>query len=128
VRLGSIWIEDHGAHGPPKLARNLALLRRGLEAEPDNADYWLALADALAESGRHAEAVPWYERRFAAGGADAEAVWYARYRQGRSHLFAGEHELAVAVLLDAYERRPERAEPLTTLARHYRERGENQLA
>jgi len=127
-RLDSIWIEDHGAAGPQKHERNSALFREGLAREPENLDYFLGLADSLSDAGRHAEAIPWYEKRFAAGVAETETVWYARYRQGRSHLLAGESELGAAVLLDAFERRPGRAEPLALLARHYRERGENQLA
>src|SRR5690349_21297710 len=93
--------------------------------EPDSPHSWLELAEAHADAGRHAEAIPLYEKRYAAGGPEREAVWYARYRQGIAHLALGQADLGVAALIEAHEQRPTRAEALVALARHYRLLGKN---
>jgi tetratricopeptide (TPR) repeat protein len=128
-RLEPLWILDIGDGGSKsdKLERDVRLLTEGLAHEPDNARYMFYLARSLEDAGRRHEALPWYERRRAAGGWDEER-WYASYRQGVCLLELGASEAGAALLLAAFEERPGRAEPLHALARHYRERGQHRLA
>jgi tetratricopeptide (TPR) repeat protein len=128
-RLESLWIEDRGDGGSKaeKFERDARLLAAGLEREPDNARYMFYLGQTFFDLGRWPEALAWYRRRHAAGGWDEER-WYARYREGLCLLHMGEPERAAGVLLEAFQERPSRAEPLHALARHYRERSCNQPA
>ena len=59
---------------------------------------------------------------------DEEEAWYAAYRLGLCSIELDDWDLAVAQLLRAWERRPERAEPLYHLARQARLRGDPHLA
>jgi glycosyltransferase involved in cell wall biosynthesis len=129
ARLEHVRLEHRGDGGSrgDKFERDIRLLRDGLEREPDNTRYMFYLAQSYFDIGRWTEAADWYARRSALGGW-AEERWYARYRQGLALLRMEEFEKAASVLLDAFELRPTRAEPLHALARHYRERGKNQLA
>jgi hypothetical protein len=62
------------------------------------------------------------------GGGYEEEAWFAALRYGEAKLKDGAHAEGAAALLDAWERRPHRAEPLVALATHYRHKGKNHLA
>ncbi len=128
-RIDSVWIADIGDGGSKqqKFERDIALLTEGLKAEPDNVRYMFYLAQSLHDVGRWSEAYAWYQRRRDAGGW-AEERWYAHFRQGLCLLQMAEPERAAGVLLNAFEERPTRAEPLHALCRHYRLQGKSQLA
>jgi len=128
-RLEEVWIEDIGDGGSKadKFERDIRLLTEGLEAEPLNVRYWFYLAESLFNRGKYAEAIPKYERRREIGGWDEE-VWYSLYKIGKAQLQLGNLSAGVHSLLQAYQTRPSRAEPLIALAQHYRERGNNHLA
>jgi glycosyltransferase involved in cell wall biosynthesis len=128
-RLDTLWIEDRGDGGNKgdKFQRDIRLLTRALEVEPNNPRYVLYLAQSYFDSGRWADAVRTYERRWQLGGWDEER-WYARFRQGWSLLRLGDGIRAAGVLLDAFDARPSRAEPLWLLARYYRDHNQNHAA
>lgn len=96
------------------LQRDLALLTEdvALTGNPRSTFY---LAQTLRDLGRLREAADVYQRRASMGGFPEE-VWYARYMVGVCYLRLGDERAAV-VLLDAYNLRPWRAEPLVRLAR-----------
>jgi glycosyltransferase involved in cell wall biosynthesis len=127
--LEAIWIRDaaDGGNRSVKLERDIRLLTEGLREEPGNLRYMFYLAQSFYDTERWSEAASWYERRWAGGGW-AEERWYSRYRLGLCLLHMGENERGASMLLEAFEERPTRAEPLHALARHYRERSRNQLA
>jgi glycosyltransferase involved in cell wall biosynthesis len=112
--------------------RERALLRRLDVLERDVADGSetprdvLHLAETLRDLGRTPEAIEWFCRRKELGLPD-ETAFYANLQEGvlraRDDFFE-----AVPVLLEAWQRRPTRAEPLYELARGYRLRGDGQLA
>lgn len=111
-----------------KYARDAAVLAAALAREPDNARYWFYYAQSLRDAGRHDEALAAYRRRVELGGWDQE-VFYAAWQIGVAlEHCAADDEAIVAAYLDAYERRPSRAEPLVALARRCRERGRHALA
>jgi glycosyltransferase involved in cell wall biosynthesis len=126
---GLMWLRDldDGGSKSDKTERDIRLLEQGLVDEPGNVRYMFYLARAYADSGQHAKAVPLYRQRQVAGGWDQE-TWYAHYREGLSLLSLGKETEGIGVLLQAYQERPTRAEPLAFLAQYHRERGRNHLA
>ena len=128
-RLDGVWFDDHeeGSNREVKASRDMKLLRGGLKKEPKNARYMFYLAQTLKDVGRFAQAIRWYERRIEAGGYPEE-VWYAAYMIAWCARELGQHDRFVAAALRAHQMRPTRAEVLHLLARHHRERGENELA
>lgn len=95
--------------------------------DPDRARLLFDLAEKLFDSGRWAEASESYELRLGLGGSTEER-WLARYRYGLCLLQLGETERGVGTLLEAFQERVARAEPLHALARHFRERGRSHSA
>src|SRR5260370_22154355 len=128
--LDGAWFRDHmdGANRPGKFDRDIDLLRRGLQDEPDNARYVYYLAQSFRDSGRMAEAAQHYKRRAEMGGWDEE-VWHARLQLARCWRDMGDERHFLHGALHAFEARPTRPEPLADLARFYREKGGcNELA
>ncbi len=110
-----------------KFERDLSLLETDLEEHPDDARTVFYLARTYEDRGEHATAARCYRRRLELPGWDEEA-WYARWRLGACELALGHGGAAADVLLHAWDQRPWRAEPLWTLAEHYRATGRWQLA
>jgi len=129
VHYAGLWVEDlyDGGAKADKHERDVKLLTEGLKAEQGNGRYMFYLGETYLNMGEPRKAFDWYEKRIAAGGWDEE-IWYSRYKQGIALLRMSKTERAAGVLLQAFEMRPGRAEPLAVLARHYREKGQNQLA
>ncbi|WP_377324665.1 glycosyltransferase [Pimelobacter simplex] len=128
--LRGIWFRDHaeGSSRQVKFERDLALLDRGLAAEPGNARYLFYRAQTLRDLGRDREALSAYQHRASLGGWDEE-VWYSLLQAAvlRERLDPGDPDVLTAYLT-AYENRPGRAETLVELARHLREHGRHELA
>lgn len=123
--LHGVWFLDHaeGSSRAQKYERDLALLQRGLEAEPDNPRYVFYLAQTHRDLGRHREALHAYRRRIVMGGWDEE-VWYSLFQVAVAHeRLEDDDDTVRAAYLAAYKFRPARAEPLVELARYFREHG-----
>jgi predicted GH43/DUF377 family glycosyl hydrolase len=126
--LDALQIEHHGdgASRAEKLVRDAGLLKRDMLADPANPRAVFYLAQTYRDLGRHELAAKYYRRRIELGGWEEE-VFYANLQEGsltvRRELAAG-----VPLLLEAWQRRPSRAEPLYELAQAYRERGDFALA
>lgn len=117
------WAIEHHADGSSrwgKLIRDVGLLKRALVRDPGNPRSVFYLAQTYRDLGRPELAVKYYRHRVELGGWDEE-VFYANFQEGA---IRAEHGLprAEAVLLEAWERRPTRAEPLYELARMHRQR------
>lgn len=123
VRLNSLWIEDVGDGGAKgdKAARDARLLEQGIVDEPQNPRYYFYLAQTFFDMGRYAEAIPLYRKRIEIGGWEEEC-WYSLYRIGQSFLLSGQEADGITALLEAYDRRPSRAEPIATLSRYLRQK------
>lgn len=117
---------DHadGANRPEKFKRDIQLLLKGLEDEPDNARYYFYLAQSYRDSGDHHAAAIWYRKRVEAGGWDEE-VWQAQVNYAHCLKDMKDEGGFLRELLVGYNMRPTRAEPLYDLARHYRDKGMN---
>ncbi|MDR0788197.1 MAG: glycosyl transferase family 2 [Gemmatimonadota bacterium] len=122
--LPSLLIRDmtDGGSKESKFERDIDLLTRALTEEPDNVRYVFYLAQSHYDIRQWAKAAELYELRWRMGGWSEER-WFARYRQGLALLNLGEGERGAGVLLEAFNERPTRAEPLMALARHYRQQG-----
>jgi hypothetical protein len=128
-RLNTLSIRDVGDGGSKggKLMRDYRLLKQELARDPGNPRHMFYLAQTCFDGGRYAEAAEWYGRRWALGGWDEER-WYARYKQAVALLHCGDTLRGAGLLLEAFDERPTRAEPLWALARHHREHGRNHVA
>lgn len=113
---------------PDRFTRDAALLEAAVDANPDDARSVFYLAQSQRDAGRPDEALRWYDRRIELGGWDEE-VWYSRYQRARCLEESGRPWAEVeTALLDAWEARPGRAEPLHDLARTHRLAGRMHLA
>lgn len=102
---------------PDKYARDVALLEQELEKSPGDPRSTFYLAQSLYDHGDMEKAQHWYRRRAGMGGWEEE-VFYSLLRVALA-LEASGADFAVlrGAFLDAWERRPGRAEPLCHLAR-----------
>jgi tetratricopeptide (TPR) repeat protein len=116
-KLDGILIHHHADGGtrPEKFQRDLGLLSGELERDPHDARAVFYLAQTYRDLGQLEEAIDLYRRRASMGGWDEE-VFYSQYQVGVLRERAGDHEGALAALLEAWEIRPGRAEPLYELA------------
>lgn len=116
---------DHadGANRPEKFVRDIALLEEGLKDDPNNGRYIYYLANSYRDAGEFKKAAETYQRRIDLGGWDEET------HSAMMHLGSCEKELRnfggfVDAMLQAYNFRPQRAEPLYELAKAYRDRNQ----
>lgn len=124
VVLEELRCEHHAdpSTRPRRLMRDADLLERELARDPGNARSTFYLAQTYRELGHADLALDYYRKRVAMGGSDEE-VFYARLQEGLLQA-ADDADAAIPILLDAWQRRPSRAEPLFELARLCRERGD----
>ena len=126
--LDTLTIDDRGDGGSKddKFERDISLLTKGLEQEPDNERYMFYLAESYRNSKQYRSAIEWYRKRIERAGWQEE-TWYARYMIGACHEGLEELPEATIAYLDAYADRPTRAEPLHDLARMWRINGNPRL-
>lgn len=124
-----VWYEDHadGANRKDKFERDIALLKDDLSKNPTNERAWFYLAQSYREAGDYANAREAYMKRVLLGGWDEE-VWYAQRMIGACNLKLSYEAGFIEETLAAYNRRPQRLEPLYDLAKFFREKGDNALA
>ncbi len=127
--LRGVWYKDHasGSNRVEKFQRDIDLLSKALEQEPDNVRYWFYLAQSYRDAGQKAKAAEIYAKRAAMGGWDEEA-WYARLQLARCLRDLKDDDGFIREALAAFNQRPQRAEPLYDLARFYRERGDTAVS
>jgi tetratricopeptide (TPR) repeat protein len=124
--LKGVHFIDHaeGSSRHKKYERDIRLLEDALKKEPANARYWFYLGQSYRDAGRPAAAYAAYKKRVELGGWDEE-VWNAKVNLAHCRESLGDESGFVRNLLDAYNFRPSRAEPLYDLAKHFRHKGEN---
>jgi glycosyltransferase involved in cell wall biosynthesis len=91
-----------------KFERDLKLLADSDLGDPRNVFY---LAQTHRDLGSSAEAIHWYCRRAGMGGFEEEA-FYAEFQWGVGLAEVGEWDRALDILMLAWQRRPQRLEPL----------------
>lgn len=111
------------SHDPRKYERDAELLRTVVARDPDDLRSLFYLGQSLADAGDDAGALDAYTRRAALGGWDEERCLALIRRAGCLQRLERPWAEALESLLEAFDVRPTRAEPLARIARHYREAG-----
>ena len=124
-----IFIEDIGDGGAKsdKFERDIRLLQKGLEENPNNDRYTFYLANSLRDAGRTREAIEMFEKRIEIGGW-VEEVWHSYFHIGKCWKSLGEIEKAIVTWMHGYQFYPKRIENLYEIIHHYRNAGKNRLA
>jgi glycosyltransferase involved in cell wall biosynthesis len=110
-----------------KPKRDIEVLLKGVEDEPDNERYVFYLAQSYHDIGDWANSLKWYKKRFKMQ-RWAEEAWYAAYRVGNCYKNLGDIPKFECWMLRAYAYRPTRAEPLYHLAEYFRIHGQHYKA
>lgn len=120
-RTYSFHVTHHadGGNRSSKFARELSLLELDHRDNPKDPRTLFYLARTYEDGGRPREAAKWYRRRIETPGWEEE-TWYALWRLGVCLLAIEKIDEAAGILWRAWGSRPQRAEPLWTLAEHYR--------
>ncbi len=103
-----------------KYERDTELLRAALEADPNDSRSVFYLAQTQLHAGNPAEAYELYTRRAEMGGWNEEVFYSHLQRAAALRSLDEPWERELAVLLEAWNTRPTRNEPLVEIARHYR--------
>ena len=127
-----IWIDDRndGGHKHDKFERDERLLRAGLDDpnEPEHVKrrYTYYLGQTLQSLGKNPQAISYFRKRIELDGWPEE-VFYSQMQIGTCYEKMGDEERAAGAYLEAWSKRPTRAEPLYKLANMYRKKGKNEL-
>lgn len=130
-KITSVRFIDHadGSNRKDKYVRDAQLLEGALTTDPNNGRYLYYLGNTYkdwAETDKTvvSYAIDAYSKRVALGGWDEE-THQAMMSRAECYKMRGDVHHFVAGMIEAYNFRPSRAEPLYALATHYREKGDN---
>lgn len=110
-----------------KFTRDIQLLTEGLKSEPNNARYMFYLANSYRDISQPDKAIEYYKHRVKMGGWDQE-VFMSMYNIGTCYKRLGNINAFVCSMLDAWNYRPTRVEPLFHVIQHYVEKEKYQIA
>ena len=119
------YIDDQNDGGckDNKFPRDLALLLKGVQDEPENVRYWFYLAQTYHSMGKWEQAIENYKKRIEMGGW-FEEVWYSHYMIAKSYENLNNPILFEEWVQKGYAFYPKRAEALYHLVKHLRMKGE----
>ena len=128
-KLNTLWIDDVGDGGAKadKFQRDVRLLVEGIREEPTNDRYHFYLANSYKDLGETEKAIEYYKKRVIMGGW-VEEVFYACYEIGNMYERLKNMESAVYWWLEAWSRRPSRAESLYKIIHYYRNSSQYTIA
>ena len=129
IQRDVLFINDVGDGGSKsdKTDRDIRLLLKGLEDEPNNDRYTFYLANSYRDKGDNLTAIEYYKKRIEIGGWIQE-VWFSYYSMGKCYKNLGDNAKAMYNWLEAYNFYPNRVENLYELIQHYRYEGKNNYA
>lgn len=111
--------DGHRSSNPNKYKQDALTLEQALLEEPENERYTFYLAQSYRDCRDTDLAIRYYTKRVTMAGW-AEEVWYSLYQIGVLKLNSGTNwEEVQMALLDAYNYRPTRAEPLIPIIKYY---------
>jgi tetratricopeptide (TPR) repeat protein len=119
-------VGDGGSKGN-KFIRDVDLLTRGIEENPQNDRYHFYLANTLKDLGKREEAIEMYKKRIAMGGWNEE-IWYSYYKMGTCYKELGKMLEAIDAWLSGYNILPNRVENIYEIIKYYREVGKHPLS
>lgn len=128
-KLTTLSIDDcnDGGCKSDKFERDIKLLTKGLEKEPDNERYMFYLAQSYKNLGKLGEAIQWFDKHIERKGWHEE-IWYSMFMKGECFEAMDQWEKALNCYLEAYQFNPKRAETLQKISKHYRLNGSYYLA
>jgi tetratricopeptide (TPR) repeat protein len=117
-----------GNNRSDKYTRDVALLRSGIQTEPDNARYHFYMGESYANMNQLENAIHWYKKRIAMGGWEEE-VYYSMFQLARcTHMLLASGDdfdtTTLPLYMAAYHYRPTRLEALYQVVRFYFTRGQ----
>lgn len=120
------WFRDHadGANRTNKYERDIALLEKALETDPNNGRYRYYLGNSYRDGNRPMEAIGQYRQRVQLGGWEEE-THSAMMNLAHCWKDMKNEPGFLSGMLEAFNFRPSRAEPLYDLAKYYREKGDH---
>ena len=124
-----LFIEDIGDGGAKsdKYERDVRLLTKGIEEEPENKTrYLFYLANSFYCIGNYIDAIEYYKKRIDAKDWIQE-VWFSYYRIGLSYMSLGKKEKAIYYWMLGYECFPDRLENIYEIIKYYRILGKQKL-
>lgn len=129
IERSRAFINDVGDGGSKadKFERDIRLLLKGLEDNPNNDRYTFYLANSYRDHGDSDLAIEYYKKRIDIGGWHEE-VWHSYYSIGKCYRAKGDMINAVHWWMEAYQFFPNRIENLYEIISHYRQIGKNQIA
>ena len=102
-----------------KFHKDLDVLKKGLQKEPNNSRYVFYIAQTLAALGQFQEALEYYERRSNMGGWHQE-IYQSLYRIGfMQEMLSSNRHTIIQSYAKAYEYMPLRAEPVFRISYQY---------
>lgn len=123
----SFWMESRRLGDRNKVddkgQRDINILLKGLESEPNNERYMFYLAQTYHDTGDYANSLIWYKRRFKIGKWFEEA-WYSAYRVGSCYKHLGNIIKFEEWMQRAYKYHSKRSEPLYQLTEYFRSNGQ----
>ena len=124
-----LFINDIGDGGSKadKFIRDINLLTKGLEENPNNDRYTFYLANSYRDSGNYEKAIEFFKKRIDLGGW-YEEVWFSYYSIGKCYKHINDMPNAIYYWLEGYNFFPNRIENLYEIVSHYRHLGKNRLA
>lgn len=114
------FIEDIGDGGAKqdKFERDIRLLTKGLQDEPDNERYMFYLANSMKDAGKYNDAIVMYKQRIQAG-RWFEEVWYSYYEMGHCYMAINDPDNAIISWLKALQVSDYRIENLYEICKYY---------
>lgn len=128
-KLKTLTFKDlsDGGSKENKFTRDISLLKKGLEDEPNNARYMFYLAQTYRDINALEDSIYWYKRRVEAGDW-FEEVWYSMYMICSINLRLGNLAEAEYWCKKAYAYHPHRSEAIYEVCRHLRYLGRHKEA
>ena len=108
---------------PNKMKKDIEVLLKGLESEPNNSRYVFYLAQSYKDDYNFPKAIEYYRKRFELGGW-FEEVYYSAYMIVLCNLSLGDVIEAEYWTQKAFVAHPKRAEALYLLVKHFRTLGQ----
>lgn len=124
-----LFINDIGDGGAKqdKFERDIRLLLKGLEDNPNNDRYTFYLANSYMNTNQFEKAIEYYKKRIEIGGWNQE-IWYSYYSIGKCYKSMDDMANAIYYWMEGYQYLPTRIETLYQIINHYRIAGKNILA
>jgi len=121
IEKDKLFIDDIGDGGAKadKFERDVRLLLKGLEENPNNDRYTFYLANSYRDAGQNENAIERYKERINIGGW-FEEVWHSYYSIGKCYERMGDMANAICAWMDAYQFYPGRLENLFKIIHYFR--------